>query len=63
MDELIKKAKAKGDFHVPRNQFIHITTPVDGMLAINTSRIMRSTLPTRINCQKGWRKAICRSES
>lgn len=40
MDELIKKARAAGDFHVPRNQFIHITTPTDGVLAINTSRII-----------------------
>ena len=40
MDELIRHAKDAGDFHVPRNQFIHITTPVDGMLAINTSRII-----------------------
>ncbi len=40
MDELIRKAKAAGDFHVPRNQFIHITTPLEGVLAINTSRII-----------------------
>lgn len=40
MDELIEKAKAAGDFHVPRNQFIYITTPVNGLLAINTSRII-----------------------
>ncbi|WP_289285630.1 FAD-dependent oxidoreductase [Parablautia intestinalis] len=39
MDDLIRKAKEAGDFHVPRNQFIYITTPVDGILAINTSRI------------------------
>mgnify|MGYP001086799511 FL=1 len=39
MDELIRQAKEAGDFHVPRNQFIYITTPVDGILAINTSRI------------------------
>ena len=53
MDELIKKAKAKGDFHVPRNQFIHITTPVDGMLAINTSRIIEIDASDPYQLSKG----------
>lgn len=39
LDNLIKKAKKAGDFDVPRNQFIYITTPTEGALAINTSRI------------------------
>ncbi len=37
--EMISKAKAAGDFDIPRDQFIYITTPVEGLLAINTSRI------------------------
>lgn len=41
---LIKKARAKGDFDVPRNQFIYINTATPKLLAINTVRI------TDINC-------------
>lgn len=40
LTEMVKKAKAAGEFDVPRNQFIYITTPVKGELAINTSRII-----------------------
>lgn len=40
LTELIKKAKANGDFDIPRNQWIYITTPTEGCLAINTSRIL-----------------------
>lgn len=40
LTETIKKAKAQGDFDVPRNQFIYISTPIEGHLAINTSRII-----------------------
>ncbi len=39
LTDMIKKAKAAGDFDVPRNQFIYITTPIEGALAINTTRI------------------------
>lgn len=39
LQHLIEKARANGDFDVPRNQFIYITTPSDKLLAINTSRI------------------------
>lgn len=39
LTEMIKRAKAAGDFDIPRNQFIYITTPTEGALAINTSRI------------------------
>ena len=39
LTEMIRRAKAAGDFDVPRNQFIYITTPTEGELAINTSRI------------------------
>ncbi|MBR0519841.1 MAG: FAD-dependent oxidoreductase [Spirochaetales bacterium] len=39
LTETIKKAKAAGDFDIPRNQWIYITTPTEGCLAINTSRI------------------------
>lgn len=39
LTEMIKRAKAAGDFDIPRNQFIYITTPTKGSLAINTSRI------------------------
>lgn len=40
LTEMICRAKAAGDFDVPRNQFIYITTPTVGMLAVNTSRII-----------------------
>lgn len=40
LTEMIKTAKAAGDFDVPRNQFIYITTPTEGCLAVNTSRII-----------------------
>lgn len=40
LTEMVKTAKAAGDFDVPRNQFIYITTPTEGELAINTSRII-----------------------
>lgn len=39
LTDIIKKAAANGDFDIPRNQFIYITTPTEGELAINTSRI------------------------
>jgi hypothetical protein len=38
---LIEKARAAGDFDVPRNQFIYITSPYDALLVINTSRILK----------------------
>ena len=40
LQRTIEKARANGDFDVPRNQFIYITTPSDKLLAINTSRIL-----------------------
>lgn len=40
LTEMIRKAKANGDFDIPRNQFIYITTPTEGALAINTTRIL-----------------------
>ncbi len=39
LTEMIKKAAANGEFDIPRNQFIYITSPTEGELAINTSRI------------------------
>lgn len=39
LTKTIEKAKDAGDFDVPRNQWIYITTPTEGCLAINTSRI------------------------
>lgn len=41
LTDMICKAREAGDFDIPRNQFIYITTPVEGLLAINTSRIIR----------------------
>jgi len=38
---LISKARENGDFSVPRNQLIYITTASDKLLAINTSRVNR----------------------
>lgn len=40
LTDVIRQAKAAGDFDIPRNQFIYITTPTEGLLAINTSRIL-----------------------
>ena len=40
LTEMIKKARLAGDFDIPRNQFIYITTPTEGALAINTTRII-----------------------
>lgn len=38
---LVEKAQANGDFTIPRNQFITISTASDQLLAINTSRLTR----------------------
>jgi hypothetical protein len=38
---LIAKAREAGDFDVPRNQFIYITSPNEALLAVNTSRVLR----------------------
>lgn len=38
---IIARARAAGEFDVPRNQFIYITTPGQGLLAVNTSRVQR----------------------
>ncbi len=40
LSDTIKKARAAGDFSLPRNQFIYIKTAVESLLAINTSRII-----------------------
>ena len=40
LTEMIKKARENGDFEVPRNQFIYITTPDKDRLSINTTRIL-----------------------
>lgn len=39
LDGLIRKARAAGDFSVPRNQFIYIKTAHPKLLAVNTVRI------------------------
>ncbi len=41
LDGLIDQARDNGDFSVPRNQFIYISTASDAMLAVNTSRVIR----------------------
>jgi hypothetical protein len=40
LNKLIEKARAAGEFNVPRNQFIYIKTPYDDQLAINTVRVI-----------------------
>lgn len=40
LQNLIVKARENGDFDIPRNQFIYITTPSKNLLAVNTSRII-----------------------
>jgi hypothetical protein len=37
----VEKARAAGDFTIPRNQFIYISTASERLLAINTSRVTR----------------------
>lgn len=41
LTDLVAQAQADGDFTIPRNQFITISTPSDRLLAINTSRLTR----------------------
>ena len=53
LTETIKKAKANGDFDIPRNQWIYITTPTEGCLAINTSRIINIDASDPIQLSKG----------
>ena len=40
LTKIIREAKENGDFIIPRNQLVYITTPNEHMLAINTSRII-----------------------
>ena len=40
LTDTIKRAKANGDFTIPRNQFIYIKTSVPSLLVNNTSRII-----------------------
>jgi hypothetical protein len=42
LQNLIKQAKENGEFDVPRNQFIYITTPSDKLLAVNTTRLINT---------------------
>lgn len=37
---IIKKASDAREYHIPRDRFIYITSPVDGQLAINSTRIV-----------------------
>ena len=53
LTEMIKKARSKGDFDIPRNQFIYITTPIEGILAINTSRITHIDASDPIQLSRG----------
>lgn len=39
LTETIRKARANGDFTIPRNQFIYIKTSIPSLLVNNTSRI------------------------
>lgn len=39
LQKLIENARLRGELHVPRNQFIYITTPARDLLAVNTTRI------------------------
>ena len=63
LTDLIRKAKEAGDFDVPRNQFIYITTPTEGLLAINTSRITKidASDPYQLSAglETGYRQIHC----
>lgn len=41
LTDLVARAQANGEFTIPRNQFISISTASDRLLAINTSRLTR----------------------
>ena len=53
LTEMIKIAKSNGDFDIPRNQFIYITTPLEGVMAINTSRITHIDASDPLQLSKG----------
>lgn len=53
LTEMIKKAKTNGDFDIPRNQFIYITTPSKDVLAINTTRIININASDPIQLSNG----------
>lgn len=53
LTEIVRQAKEAGDFDVPRNQFIYITTPTKGELAINTSRIVNIDASDLYQLSKG----------
>ncbi len=50
---LIEKAKAAGDFTIPRNQFIYIKTADPNLLAINTSRLINIDASDPIELSNG----------
>ena len=41
LTDLVAQAQANGEFTIPRNQFISISTASDRLLAVNTSRLTR----------------------
>jgi hypothetical protein len=41
LTDRVEQARSQGDFTVPRNQFIYISTASERLLAINTSRVTR----------------------
>ena len=56
LTETIKKARENGDFNIPRNQFIYITTPTEGELAINTTRIINIDASDPIQLSDGLKE-------
>lgn len=53
LTETIKKARANGDFTIPRNQFIYIKTSIPNLLVNNTSRIININAADPIQLSQG----------
>lgn len=56
LTKTIEKARENGDFNIPRNQFIYITTPLKNHLAVNTTRIIDIDASDPISLSKGLEK-------
>lgn len=53
LTDRIAESRVAGNFTIPRNQFIYITTASDRLLAVNTSRVTRIDASDPIQLSKG----------
>lgn len=56
LTETVRKARAAGDFTIPRNQFIYIKTSIPELLVNNTSRIINIDASDPFELSKGMEK-------